>query len=175
MIEEEEEVNGLDNPYYSICLKYCDLLSGEVSFFADSLAKRSRQWNKIDKVFGKLCSHYAWAVPDERALNILQQFSPIIEIGAGKGYWAKLLRNRGVDIIAYDKFVNTSKCWTNIVRGGPETLISPVHVKRNLFLCYPDEDESISIYCLENFRGEYIVHVGETIFSGYFFFIIFLF
>ena len=32
-------------------------------------------------------SQFAWAIPDERALRILGHFSPIIEIGAGFGYW----------------------------------------------------------------------------------------
>lgn len=30
---------------------------------------------------------YAWCVPDERALKVLAHFAPIVEIGAGKGYW----------------------------------------------------------------------------------------
>lgn len=34
---------------------------------------------------------------------------------------------------------------------------------RTLFLCYPDEQEAIAAPCLENFQGEYIIHVGELI------------
>ena len=52
-----------------------------------------------------LARRYAWAIPDERALRILAEFSPLVEIGCGKGYWSKLLQNRGVDIIPCDKAV----------------------------------------------------------------------
>jgi len=45
---------------------------------------------------------YAWACPDTRALNILAECAPLCEIGAGHGYWAHCLRERGVDINAYD-------------------------------------------------------------------------
>jgi hypothetical protein len=37
---------------------------------------------------------------------------------------------------------------------------------RNLFLCYPDEAEPVGIKCLEYFKGEYIVHVGELMATG---------
>lgn len=50
----------------------------------------------------ELEERYAWAIPDDRALRILEEFSPVIEIGAGRGYWAHLLRERGVDTLAYD-------------------------------------------------------------------------
>ena len=73
---------------------------------------------------------YAWAIPDERALRICEAFSPIVEIGAGAGYWARLLRDRGVDVAAYDKSVGDearaagveARPWTEVRRGGAEAL-----------------------------------------------------
>lgn len=29
----------------------------------------------------------------------------VVEVGAGTGYWGSLLRNRGVDVICYDRWV----------------------------------------------------------------------
>ena len=52
-----------------------------------------------------LIERYAWAVPDERALSICAAFGPLVEMGSGRGYWAHLLQQRGVDILAYDKYV----------------------------------------------------------------------
>eukprot|EP01034_Spumella_vulgaris_P027559 gene27559-34298_t len=88
------------------------------------------QMDKLDKIDNRMDS----------VTTKTTVFSPLIEIGSGKGYWSKLLQNR---------------------EGGPEKLLESVAQGRNLFLCYPDEAESIAIVCLENFTGEYIIHVGE--------------
>ena len=36
---------------------------------------------------------YAFAIPNKEAINVVCKYTPIIEIGAGKGYWAALIRN----------------------------------------------------------------------------------
>lgn len=51
---------------------------------------------------------YAWSVPTETALATLARYAPIIELGAGTGHWAALLRMRGVDVLAYD-----TRCWSD--------------------------------------------------------------
>lgn len=148
---------------------------------------RMKCWEKIEAASQELCQKYAWAVPDNRAIKILKHFSPLVEIGAGKGYWTSLLREAGVDIIAFDKFLGTkvgkSKSndknnWTEVLHGDPSLLLSsksnkktkdntqPSLNNRTLFLCYPDEAESMAATCLENYQGEYIVHVGEMISTG---------
>src|SRR3954447_23075729 len=43
---------------------------------------------------------YAWAVPNEEAIDVLVEHSPLIEVGAGRGYWARLAAEAGADIIA---------------------------------------------------------------------------
>lgn len=48
------------------------------------------------------CYKYAFAVPNERALQVIAYYSPVVEVGAGTGYWAGLLRKRGVEVIAVD-------------------------------------------------------------------------
>ena len=47
---------------------------------------------------------YAWAVPSHEALSAIAEASPrgVVEIGAGTGYWAYELRDRGVSVAAYD-------------------------------------------------------------------------
>lgn len=136
-------------------------------FEGDINGKREKAWDEIEKKSQELSNQFAWAVPDEKALKIIEYFSPLIEIGAGKGYWARLLQNRGVDILPFDKFVGEmDSTWTDVKAGDPSSILKPIAKDRNLFLCYPDEAESIAAVCLENFQGEYIVHVGEMIFTG---------
>ncbi len=47
-----------------------------------------------------MVSKYSWALPNEELLTEIASRSPIIEIGAGNGYWASLLSKKGADIIA---------------------------------------------------------------------------
>mmetsp|Transcript_25627 Transcript_25627/g.33553 ORF Transcript_25627/g.33553 Transcript_25627/m.33553 type:complete len:336 (+) Transcript_25627:48-1055(+) len=114
---------------------------------------------------------YSWAIPDERALKAVANFGPIIEVGCGLGYWAKLLRDRGVNVAAYDILADESRkaksmedpkktqandqeggsqseeeeesraFWTEVEPGGPEMLLKESNKGRNLFLCYPDDYE----------------------------------
>ncbi|CAM9877770.1 unnamed protein product [Discosporangium mesarthrocarpum] len=54
----------------------------------------------------RLRRRYAWAIPDGRALRIIEHFgceNGIVEVGSGLGYWASLLRERGLDVSAYDR------------------------------------------------------------------------
>nr|CCA14737.1 conserved hypothetical protein [Albugo laibachii Nc14] len=60
---------------------------------------RRKHHNMLDV---QIAMKYAWAIPDERALKIIKSYGPIVEMGAGTGYWAKLLELRGVDIVCYD-------------------------------------------------------------------------
>lgn len=107
---------------------------------------------------------YAWAIPDDRALRIIQHFAPIVEIGAGKGYWAKLLRDRGVDILPVDMFTAKGKNWTEIVKGGPEVLKK--YKNRALMMCYADDyehsDKPLSTRCLKEYKGDVIILIGEV-------------
>lgn len=47
---------------------------------------------------------YSWALPSEEALSAVAAASPggVVEVGAGSGLWARLLRERGVAVAASD-------------------------------------------------------------------------
>lgn len=52
-----------------------------------------------------LAREYAWAIPAPRVLEwLVEQINgrPVVESGAGTGYWAWQLSQLGVDIVAYD-------------------------------------------------------------------------
>jgi hypothetical protein len=57
-----------------------------------------------DDVRMEYVARYAFGVPTEEALAAIAAVSPrgVVEIGAGSGYWAALLRDRGVRVEAYD-------------------------------------------------------------------------
>jgi len=134
-------------------------------FNTPDLETMGNNWVRLDVLASPMGDKYAWAIPNKRALRILSNFAPLIEVGAGKGYWANQLRNLGVDIVAYDKRV-AEDCWTTVEKGGPSVLSTEIASNRSLFLCYPDDTTDLAMKCLKRFTGDYIIHVGELVTTG---------
>jgi hypothetical protein len=97
-----------------------------------------------------------------------------VEIGAGLGYWARCLRERGVDVIAYDEMGDQWRAWfrptdpdaspepvpwTEVLRGGPEVLAG--HPDRSLLLCWPDLWSGFDEASLRAYAGGRVAVVGE--------------
>lgn len=173
----------VDNPYLLEIIDLMKTIPEWDEFFSrdeDSSMKRISNWIRLEVLGQPLIDKYSWAIPNQRALRIISHFSPIIEVGAGKGYWASLLRQMGVDIAAFDRHCynnpakpgrKTPKLWTTVNKGDARMLSKECYRNHTLLLCYPDEDCSMSMDCMERYDGEYIIHIGELIttgtFSGY--------
>jgi hypothetical protein len=129
--------------------------------------KKSQGYNphtflpRVDR--SKLCQEYSWAIPDDEALDIIAKYGPIVEIGAGGGYWAHLLRERGVDVLAYDCCPGSNlwvkRSWAAVRVGGPEKAAKLP--QRTLFLCWPPYDEPMAAECLKAYRGNKVIYIGE--------------
>jgi hypothetical protein len=111
---------------------------------------------------------YAFGVPSRAALDAIAQHAPIVELGAGTGYWAYLLQNRGVDIVAYDlappgqadnAYKFDPRTWTEVRSGGVEVLDQ--FADRALFLCWPGYRDTFADDALAAFRGKVLIYVGE--------------
>jgi hypothetical protein len=113
----------------------------------------------------RLVTKYAWAIPNGAALAALARFGPIVEIGCGTGYWASLMRERGIDVVAYDlhppKAGNNSymdaEQYTTVVRGGANSVLR--HADRTLFLCWPPPGSPMALNAVVNHYGAGGVHV----------------
>jgi hypothetical protein len=112
---------------------------------------------------------YAFGVPNRAALEAIARYAPIVELGAGTGYWAYLLRNRGVDIVAYDlappglvpnAYKFEPRTWTAVRRGGIEVLKDQA-ADRALFLCWPGYRDTFADEALAAFTGDVLIYVGE--------------
>lgn len=114
----------------------------------------------------------AWAIPTDDALDTLAGYAPLLECGAGMGYWAALLQTAGVDVIAYDLNPPGSAAlnpyhrrkrepWTEVRRASTMTAVRR-HSDRTLVLCWPPyEDEAASYEALRAYKGDVVVHIGE--------------
>jgi len=119
----------------------------------------------------ELASLFAWGVPNEQALKVMAAHAPLVECGAGMGYWSALLRARGVDVAAYDAsppgtetnayHVFARAPWTAVERED-SVRVARRHGDRTLVLCWPPfEDDHASYDVLRAYRGDTLVYIGE--------------
>jgi hypothetical protein len=134
---------------------------------------RLRQWADSCRVWP--CHLYAFATPNTSALAKIASFSPIVELGAGTGYWSQMLRLSfpKCTVVAYDKdppttqgkvikpndYHGKSRAWTQVLKGGPE--VAAQHAQHALFLCYPPPDNAMALLALRAYTGSTVCYVGK--------------
>ena len=126
------------------------------------------------------------AVPTAQAIKTLAKLGPIVEMGAGSGYWAAMLEERKADVIAYDIDPPVASTlsngfafrqFANVHKGDAATLFAtqPELAQRVLLLVWPgqadvgprDEEGAASGWealCLQAYMdagGQTVVYVGE--------------
>ena len=124
---------------------------------------------------------YAYAIPSPETVEWVSQFCsglPIVEIGAGRGYWAAQLSSVGLAIDAYDveppdKIENISfprtagqlHVWHAV--GDLDEVVSRMNRESDhvLFLCWPpgwgNSMASEALASFEKAGGERLVYIGE--------------
>lgn len=120
----------------------------------------------------ELAALFSWAIPGEGALEVLSRYVPLAESGAGAGYWAALLRARGVDVEAFDpappgaargenKYHHGGRRpWTEIRRASAVAAVRASR-GRTLFLCWPPfDDDGASYAALRAYRGAVLLYIG---------------
>jgi hypothetical protein len=112
--------------------------------------------------------NFSWAIPNDEALEAIASFSPLVEIGAGGGYWAQQLRKQGAKVVAFDRHGCSTKrnhyvkkMHIHVRRGGPKVLRKREFRNHTLLLIWPPYDTSMARECLEHFRGRYLCYIGE--------------
>jgi hypothetical protein len=154
--------NVLENPYLKI------FLTDPLEPIFENLHLDPMPWERMQRwvPFARrkvLVKQYAWAVPNDAAIKTCVQYSPLVEIGAGTGYWASVITKHGGDVVCYDKapYKNT---WADgehflVTRGGPNRVRK--HRDRTLFLCWPPLHDPMAYDALRAYRGRFVLYVGE--------------
>ena len=111
----------------------------------------------------KFIRTFGFAILNVETVQLIREYSPILEVGAGTGYWTMELAQAGVDILATDPtpgmYFEGSSLWTNVdMINGPEAMEK--HPGRNLLICWPDREEWPSEVVAE-FNCRHIIYVGE--------------
>ncbi|WP_028479106.1 hypothetical protein [Nocardia sp. CNY236] len=122
---------------------------------------------------------YAYAVPSAETIEWAATFSgghTVVELGAGRGYWARLLASRGLEVQAFDSeppdtIANPSfpvasgqrDVWYPV--EGLEQFGSVLDGDSVLFLCWPpgwgDPMASEALKLFESRGGRRLIYVGE--------------
>lgn len=114
----------------------------------------------------RLVLTYSFAITCLESINEIKKYAPIIEIGAGNGYWSSVLQKNGCEIIPVDKpgkyndyFGKNFPTYCDIRKDGCGSLKHfPNH---NLFLCWPPYDKKMASNALSKFKGNFVIYIGE--------------
>jgi hypothetical protein len=107
----------------------------------------------------KLIWAYSWAVPSAEAIQAIARLGPVVELGAGTGYWAWLLEQAGTRVRAIDSEPTAPPHWHPVEEGGVESLADAT--EPTLLLCWPTLDSAFASEALRKFRGSRVAYVGE--------------
>lgn len=122
---------------------------------------------------------YACAIPNNAALDAISSLGmPLMELGAGAGYWGALLRSRGVECVLYDRAPPTAdgnnmyfhRQFTEVLLGDHSK--AATHPGHALLLVWPFSDEEAKspwardvepwdVRALRLYGGSTVIHVGE--------------
>ena len=161
--ERRDAVTHLTYPKFSELTKEEELLcSFDNPYLEEAQKVPSRFDNKtgVDHR-GELVKKYSWAIPNELALRSIADFSPIIDVGSGNGYWAYLLEKEfDVEVVCYDDYSGKiNNPWIPPVRGSYESIED--FLSFTLFLGWPPYNTPLAYNCLQTYKGRFILYVGE--------------
>lgn len=158
----------LRNPYWDTVKKH--------------VSRTGTLYERGDLQCWQFCNKYAWTVTDPASLAFVASFlaPSAVEIGAGTGYWAWMMAQMGIDIVAYDSappnlifnewhspWDGQAGCFTGqlretyypVVLGGPENLA--LHSDRTLLLSWPPYRSNMALKCLTYYAGDRLIYIGE--------------
>jgi hypothetical protein len=155
------------NPYLQ---KLKKIIDDNISLNAGELA------SLLLEARNDLVTGYSFTIPYYDILKKVASYSPIVEIGAGSGYWARCLSEMGADVIAYDSHppgeqspwewygVNPwfDDFWYPILEGDESAAAH--HPDRTLFLAWPLPMSPMAYNAMTGYKnagGRVLIYIGD--------------
>ena len=141
-----------DNPYLEATADITSTGPGyrEVENIAEGFRRRET-----------LIEEYAWAIPNPEAIATICAHSPILEVGAGAGYWAKCISEAGGNVLATDVEPPTDRPRWHPVWTADARRVVTDYPHRALLLVWPSYAETWSTETLGRYGGDTVIYVGE--------------
>jgi SAM-dependent methyltransferase len=130
-------------------------------------------WERISRqgmVRERYIERFGFAIITPKVIRLLKPYAPILEVGAGSGYWAYELRRAGIKVTATDPgrgmyglrngMAHWKKPWTRIFRLDGCAAIRKYR-RPTLLMVWPDYKATWPNQCLTAFRGSTVIYVGE--------------
>lgn len=170
-------VGSHDNPLWEIarwmpttetgCCGNATKIDGYHSSLSEEL--RERIYN-LGLCRTALCKTFAFSIitpGDVDWISRLVGSSGIVEINAGRGYWARQLENVGVNVAAYDphvpgddnEYFQTPGTFTSVMRRDHTAV--ELHPDRVMLTVWPDYDGEYAAQALKLYRGDMVIYAGE--------------
>jgi hypothetical protein len=168
---------GVENPYWEAVKQvpgaHSSLRRAAGGWEPDGFAISWETRQPIQPGRDELVRRYAWAVADPGSVGFVAEHAAagVVEIGAGAGYWAWQLVQRGIPVAAYDESPPNVKSngycgrdgvlrpvWHPVHEGGPE--MAAKHADRALFLCWPPMS-TMAAEALAAYQGDRVIYIGE--------------
>ncbi len=116
-----------------------------------------------------LVKYFAWAVPSPDVIAAIAEYGPVVEMAAGVGYWAKMLRGAGCNVTALDAYPgniqtihpNRPGFWSPVFEGNFVALAAGDYDDRTLLLVWPPYNTPCAYDAVRSWGGTNLVHVGE--------------
>jgi hypothetical protein len=123
----------------------------------------------------------SFSIPVYPALSLIARYGPLVEIGAGSGYWAWCLARMGVDVVPIDARPPGENdplvwdeanlwfddSWVSIIEGDERALAG--YSDRTLFMSWPDINRPFALNALRVYReagGSRLIYLGDAKSSG---------
>jgi hypothetical protein len=137
--------------------------------------------DRVIKKFGnaeyrsrEICiKYFGYAILTHSAVEALKKYGPIVEVGAGLGYWAFELQRAGIDIIPTDKnrpeesgyawgkeHGHKTRKWSDVKLLDATTAALQFR-ERALMFCWPCYNQSWAAQALSAYQGDTVIYVGE--------------
>eukprot|EP01060_Flectonema_neradi_P039898 TRINITY_DN8949_c3_g1_i1.p1 TRINITY_DN8949_c3_g1~~TRINITY_DN8949_c3_g1_i1.p1 ORF type:complete len:808 (+),score=149.83 TRINITY_DN8949_c3_g1_i1:84-2426(+) len=177
----QKYINTTPNEYLD---EYLLLMRQFATKFRTSLKKHQTipvtVLNELSRKSLDMKRKYSWSIPTPEALNKIKEHLPIVEIGAGTGYWAHCLERSGVspsELLCFDcsstwlPYLNDYQdgsacavdcCYYSALQQGPPDVVSN-HNDKTLLLMWPDFMGlgDFGHQTLMQYSGSTIITVGE--------------
>jgi hypothetical protein len=119
-----------------------------------------------------------FAVPSEAALSAIARCGPVVEVGAGTGYWTAVLRHQrwNVDVVAFDAEPPSAlhnngffdACFTEVLQADCTTVFddgkagAELAHQRALLVVWPNNPDRVDNPHLDSSPGDYIPPVWDA-------------